>query len=299
MAKTKEAVDHTAISAGESPPMEPKGSFLADAAKALGVGGGASSSPLMSIKTGKDIKPPRIMLVGTEGIGKSSWAAAAPKPIFIQTEDGLGSINCSRFPLAKHYKAVPDSLRSLAAEPHDYQTVVIDSVDWLERLIHEHVCERDPKGTRSIETAFGGFAKGYTQALVEGREIVDLLDVLREKRGMACILIAHAKIERFEDPEFPAFDRYTPRLHKHMQALFSEWVDCVLFATRKMTTRKEGDGFHERSIAAPVGANGGDRILRTVGGPACFAKNRYELPAELPLSWAAFEAAFTEFIKKG
>lgn len=296
MAKTKDAVDHTAIS-GASPPAV---SDTMDAlGKALGVNSSAAKpSVLANIQTGKAFKPPRVLLVGTEGIGKSTWAASAPNPIFEQTEDGLGSINCHRFPLSKRYEDTISHLRALLDEKHDYQTLAVDSVDWLERLIFEHVCERDPKGNRSIETAFGGFAKGYTQALVEWREVLTYLDALRE-RGMAIILIAHAKIERFEDPENPAYDRYSPRLHKHAQALVSEWVDAVLFATRKMTIKSDGTGFNERAMAVPVGAGGGDRILRTVGGPACFAKNRYHLPAELPLSWAAFQTGVTEFMTKG
>jgi hypothetical protein len=112
---------------------------------------------------------------------------------------------------------------------------------------------------------------------------------------MACILIAHSKIEKFEDPESSAYDRYSPRLHKHANALISEWVDAVLFATRRFRIQKEDAGFNrERTIAAPIGADGGERIIRTIGGPACVAKNRFNLPAELPLSWDAFMQAMTK-----
>ena len=58
-------------------------------------------SELEKIHTGK--KPPRIMLYGTEGIGKSTFAAQAPSPIFLPTEDGLGEIDCASFPLCKKY----------------------------------------------------------------------------------------------------------------------------------------------------------------------------------------------------
>ncbi len=101
-------------------------------------------------------------------------------------------------------------------------------------------------------------------------------------------LIAHAKVEKFEDPEASAYDRYSPRLHKHASALITEWCDAVLFATRRFTTRSEDAGFgRQRAIAAPVGAGGGERILRTTGGPSCVAKNRYRLKPEIPLSWDA------------
>ncbi len=125
------------------------------------------------------------------------------------------------------------------------------------------------------------------------RKVVSLLDELRNKRGMITIIIAHSKVERFEDPENAAYDRYTPRLHKHAASLLSEWVDAVLFATRRFRIQKENAGFSgERGIASPIGADGGERILRTVGSPACIAKNRFGLPSEIPLSWAAFIEAY-------
>jgi hypothetical protein len=112
---------------------------------------------------------------------------------------------------------------------------------------------------------------------------------------MAVILIAHAKVEKFDDPESNAYDRYSPRLHKHAGGLITEWVDAVLFATRKFRTQTEERGFgRERTIAVGLGADGGERILRCVGSPACTAKNRYGLPAELPLSFAALLAAMTD-----
>jgi phage baseplate assembly protein gpV len=111
---------------------------------------------------------------------------------------------------------------------------------------------------------------------------------------MVVLCTAHAKVEKFEDPESTAYDRYSPRLHKHAGALVTEWADAVLFATRRFRTETEESGFNRtRTIAAAVGAEGGERILRTVGGPACIAKNRYNLPAELPLSWNALVAAMT------
>ena len=180
----------------------------------------------------------------------------------------------------------------LRREDHDYQTVVIDSVDWLERLIWDKVCQES--GVDSIEKADGGYSKGYTHALTFWREIVGHLNALRNDRGMVIVLIAHAKVERFEDPESSTYDRYSPRLHKQAAALLCEWCDAVLFATRKIRTQSEDAGFNrKRTIAHALGKDGGERILRTVGGPSCIAKNRYGIVGDLPLSWAAFMAALS------
>jgi hypothetical protein len=249
-------------------------------------------SLLKMIQSGKEAKPPRIMMYGSEGIGKSTFGASAPKAVFLQTEDGLSEIDCQKFPLAKNLTDVMNYLQGLHQEEHDFQTVIIDSLDWLERLIFDEVCRE--YGVKSIEKADGGYARGYVHALSHWRKTLNCLELLRNEKGMACILIAHSKIEKFEDPESSAYDRYSPRLHKHANALISEWVDAVLFATRKFRTQKEDAGFNrERTIAAPIGADGGERILRTLGGPACIAKNRFNLPAELPLSWDAFMNAMT------
>lgn len=254
--------------------------------------GDNSVSTLASIQKGRTPKPPRILLYGVEGIGKSTFGSQAPKPIFIQTEDGLDEIDCDKFPLASSYEDVTEALATLRREDHDYETVVIDSLDWLERLAWDKLCLES--GVTSIEKVDGGYAKGYTHALTYWREVIDHLAALRNQRGMVILLIAHSKVERFEDPESSPYDRYSPRLHKHAAALVCEWCDAVLFATRKIRTQSEDAGFgRKRTIAHPIGAAGGERILRCVGGPTCVAKNRYGITDELPLSWADFIQALT------
>ncbi len=241
-------------------------------------------SLLSQVQSGRSAAPPRLMIYGTEGIGKSTLASRAPKPIFIQTEDGLGEIDCHKFPLAKSLVEVLGALAELHSEAHDYQSVVVDSLDWLERLIWDSVCQ--DYGAKSIEKIDGGYGKGYIYALTPWRQFIDHLSALHRDRCMAVILIAHAKVEKFDDPESSPYDRYSPRLHKHAAALLTEWCDAVLFASRKFRTQTEDAGFgRKRTIAHAVGKDGGERVLRTVGGPSCVAKNRYNLDGELPLDW--------------
>jgi len=159
-------------------------------------------------------------------------------------------------------------------------------IDWLERLIWDAVCKE--YGVKSIEKADGGYGKGYIHALTYWREVLNGLDALRLERGMAVILIAHSKVERFEDPLSQSYDRYSPRLHKHANAMVCEWADAVLFARHKYRTQTEDAGFgRERTIAVGLGKDGGERVLTTVGGPAWIAKSRYALPPEIPLAWSA------------
>jgi hypothetical protein len=217
------------------------------------------------------------LVYGTEGVGKSSLAATTPKPIFIQTEDGLGEIDCDKFPLAKSLEDVVAALTELETQQHDYQTVAIDSLDWLERLIWDAVCRRESATT--IEKVGGGYGKGYTLALDYWRRLIDKLGVLHRDRGMMVFLIAHAKVEKFEDPEAPAYDRYSPRLHKHASAIITEWCDAVLFATKRFTTRTEESGFAaECECLWHVNHVDGEPVLTLarLDRPTCHLRRDYE-----------------------
>ncbi len=229
-------------------------------------------SLLAQVHSGRRHRPPRLLIYGTEGIGKSTLAAQAPGAIVIPTEDGLDQIDCDSFPLARSFDDVLAYLTALATEEHEYKTVVIDSADWLERLIFDQVCKQ--YGAKSIEKVDGGYGKGYVHALTQWRQVIDALRYLREQKGMIVVLLAHAKIEKFADPESTSFDRFSPRLNKNAAALLCEWCDAILLATRE-----HGAAKGEKS--------GGERILRCVGTPACLAKNRYDLPETLPLAWPA------------
>jgi len=235
------------------------------------------------IERGKTPAPRRTLLYGTHGIGKSTFGAMAERPAFIQTEDGLGNIECERFPLARTFSDVMSALSALYTATHEYGTVVIDSLDWLERMIFADVCAR--RGVESIEDI--SFAKGYTFALTQWREILEGLDALRNERDMAVILIAHARIEKFANPETDTYDRYVPRLNRHASALVQEWADEVLFATYDVHTKQTDEGF-KRVRTQGIGT--GERVIRTTERPAHVAKNRLGLPDEIPLDYRVYAA---------
>jgi len=239
---------------------------------------------LSEIQKGRVQAPRRIMLYGVHGVGKSTWGAMAERPIFIQTEDGLADIECERFPLAEKYGDILDALGVLyTTEKHDYRTVVIDSLDWLERLIWSEVCIK--RGVESIEDI--GYGKGYVFALTQWRQVLTGLDALRNERGMSVILIAHAAIEKFRNPETDTYDRYTPRLHRLASAIVQEWCDEVLFATYRVHTRTTSEGF-DRKRTQGIGV--GERIVRTTERPAHLSKNRLNLPDEIPLDHRVYAA---------
>ncbi|NUN15570.1 MAG: ATP-binding protein [Myxococcales bacterium] len=232
---------------------------------------------LETIRAGRKRRPRRALVYGVQGVGKSSFAASSARPVFIQTEDGLDTIACDPLPLAKSTKDVLDAIAALYGEEHDYRTVVVDTLDWLERMIWDDVCAEF--GVKYLEKADGGYGKGYTYALPRWRMFLDGLDALREHRGMAVILLAHARAEKFQTPENTAHDRFAPRLHKLASALVQEWADEVFFATYSSIS----DPARVKTDAVP------ERVMRTSEGPTHVAKNRLGMPAELPLEWAAYD----------
>lgn len=231
-------------------------------------------------------KAPRIIIYGDAGLGKTTFAVSAPKPVVIQTEDGLGTLDATSFPLASSYEDVMEMLGSLFTEEHEFQTLVLDSLDWLEPLIWQRVCQ-DNK-VESIERL--GFGKGYVEAIYHWRSFFDGITALRDHKNMTIIMTAHNEIKRVEDPTLPAYERHDLKLHKRASAIAEEFADIILFASSQVTTVTEDAGFNSKRIRA---VNVGERIMHSVGQPAFLAKSRFPLPPTMPLSWKAFAQALT------
>lgn len=236
---------------------------------------------LSSLKRQSDRKPPRMLVYGTAGIGKTTLGMAAPSPVFLQTEES--EVDCPTFGLLKTFEQVMEALAALYGEEHDFKTVVLDSVDWLEPLIWAETCRLN--GWANIEAA--GYGKGYIAALDQWRALLDGFNALRDERGMGVILLAHCEIKRFDSPETEPYDRYQIKLQTRASALVQEHVDCVLFANYRVSTVKADLGFNKKAVR---GVGGGDRLIYTNERPAFLAKNRYALPDSLPLDWATLAA---------
>lgn len=235
---------------------------------------------LSTVQRGRSQAPDRILLAGTEGIGKTTWAAGAPAPVFLPVEDGVGALDVARFPAPETWPDVLDAIRTLTEDAHDFKTLVVDTLDALEPKLWDHIAKRDQKA--NVEDY--GYGKGYIAAVDEWRVFLGALERLRHQRGMEIILIAHVWVKPFKNPEGDDYDRYELKLHHKAAGLLKEWVDAVLFARWETFTDKLKNG-------SVKGVSTGARLIHTRRTAAWDAKNRYSLPETLPLNYDDYAAA--------
>lgn len=242
----------------------------------------ASRMTLTSVIRGKQEAPIRTVLYGPEGIGKSTFGAGAPSPIFLGAESGTDQLDVARFPKPESLADAFEAIRTLYEEQHDFGTLVVDTLDWLEPLIWKHLCQKD--GVATIDEVGGGYGKGYTAAVDQWRLFLSGLERLQAAKKMHVILLAHSHIKTFKDPESEGFDRYQMKLNDKAAGVVKEWADAVLFAKYEVLSHTD------KKTKRVRGVDTGARLIFTTHRAAFDAKNRYSLPESLPLSWADFYA---------
>lgn len=226
----------------------------------------------------------KILVYGTQGVGKNTFAATFARPILLQIEDGSAAIDIPAFPLVTSFQGVIDIIQALHGD-HQYKTLVLDTLDWLEPLLWAACCEHH--GKESIESF--GYGKGYVEVDRWWRHIMSGLDSLRHSKGMEIVVLAHSEIKRTEPPDSDPYDTYQIKMQKRAFALWQEWADMVLFLNFKINVQKVKSGLNEEKTR---GIGTGDRIIYTSERPAYKAKNRWALPDEILIgkdrTWAAF-----------
>lgn len=246
---------------------------------------------LSSVRKTGSPKPPRCLFYGTEGVGKTSFGAKFPKPIFLPTEDGLDAIKADAFPLLKSWGDIESAIGVLATEQHDFETVVLDSADWAEALILNQVARDhglDSYDSNAKPLAYGRGARAgadYVRRMLEG------FDYLRDNKGMSIVILAHSQVKRFDDPTTDAYDRYQLDLNKELASVMTEWADIVGFANFRVSVKEETVGVNNKKKR---GLGSGERLLFTQEKPAFKAKSRWTIPAEMPFDYGAFSAALAD-----
>ena len=239
----------------------------------------------MKITKGKRARAQKVVIYGTEGIGKSSLASQFPEPLFIDTEGSTDNMDVTRLDKPTSWIMLNNQIAFIKANPTVCKTLVIDTIDWAESLCVDNLCAMH--GKKGIEDF--GYGNGYVYAKEEmGRFLNKLQDLI--EIGINVVLTAHAQIRKFELPdEMGSYDKYELKLGKKTSSqtapLVKEWADLLLFCNYKTYLISQ-----EKSTKKK--AQGNQRVMYTEHNPAWDAKNRHGLPSELPLDYNSIAHIF-------
>lgn len=239
---------------------------------------------MYEITRGKVPTAMKIVLYGVEGIGKTTFAAQFPNPVFIDTEGGTKTFDVARLPAPLSWQMLLDEIQSVIINPTMCGTLVIDTLDWAEKLAYAHVCAA--KKWDSIESP--SYGVGYRYAYEEMGKLLNLLSQVVD-RGVNVLLIAHAAMRKFEQPdEMGSYDRWELKLQTSSKcntaAMVREYGDMVLFANYETFVIKNEDKKNKVS--------GGKRVMHTTHHPCWDAKNRFGLPEKLPFDFSHIAHCF-------
>lgn len=238
----------------------------------------------MNVKISNGIvrKRQKVVIYGPEGIGKSTLAAQFPNPLFIDTEGSTGNLNVNRFEdKPTSWTMLTNYIEYVKQNPQVCETLVIDTMDWAERLCVEDIL--NTYGKKGIEDF--GYGNGYVYVAEAIGRFLNTLQELIDKDICNVVLNCHAQLKKFEQPdEAGSYDRYELKLGKKTSSqtapLVKEWADMILFCnyeTYAVAADKDGKKFK---------AQGGQRVMYTTHHPCWDAKNRADLPPKIPLDYA-------------
>lgn len=229
---------------------------------------------MFEIREGVISKPLKIVLYAVEGLGKSTFASFFPNPLYIDTEGSTTFLNVRRLESPTSWAMLLQEVDYVIANPSICSTLVIDTIDWAERLCIQHICAKNK--WEGLESA--GYGKAYTFLTEEMGRFLDKLSLAND-HGMNIVVLAHAMMRTVTLPEETgSYDRWELKMQKKTSPLVKEWADMLLFGNYKTMLMKD-----EKS--GKTKAHGGQRVMYTSHTTNWDAKNRFGLPPELPFDY--------------
>jgi len=224
----------------------------------------------------------RVLIYGGPGVGKSSWAAMAPEALFLDLENGLDRVDCNKTPTKlQTLEQVVDWLRWFV-KSSVYTTVIIDTVDELEKMLAAKVVEEYNRDNKKVKTVADiPYGRGGDLLVAEWRGFLQKLEYVHNA-GKNVILVGHEQVIKFENPTDANYDFYTVNIHKKAAPVVAAKLDAVFFAHYETAVRGAKDGKGKATTT-------GERILETQQGASWIAKNRFGLEGTVPMNANVFE----------
>lgn len=241
-----------------------------------------------SVRTGV-----RIVISGLEGVGKTTLACNAPRPLLVPLEAGYGGVMVQKTPKLESnvfvMQLMDEIIASCAAGKFVYQSLIFDSATALETLIHEEVLQRDPayapgnKKTVTMDSALGGYGKAYQYSNELFQNFLKKCDILSQQYCINIVLTCHVFAAKVLDPMNGEYDSWDLLLHSPKnqktygkREIITQWADIIGFLYEPMYIAES------KTLAKGISANKG-RILAVARTPSYVAKNRYNVNAEIAI----------------
>lgn len=233
-----------------------------------------AARPKVHLKTGRSEVPLKMFVYGERGVGKSTLLSMSESPVVLSAEQGHEELGTARYEVSTWEEALA-AIDSLIDDKHEFKTFGVDTLDWLEAMLHDYVMR-----TKGITDMAAKYGAGYKEALSEWRIFLSRIETLHRKRGMHIMLLAHMEVKQISNPLGGDFTKYQPKLRDKAYGLLAEWVSMILFAAHETYVLRADEDSPYKATST------GMRVLYTEQRGGFDAKNRYRMPAKIPLSWS-------------
>lgn len=180
----------------------------------------------------RDLKGRFICIYGAEKVGKSTFGAKLPRPLFCNFEVGTNylpvkPVNIDRWSVFKQV------LRQLEKpEAHDYyDTVVIDTVSEAYTSCEKFICQQ--AGVQKIGDI--PYGRGYTDTKREFEEALRKITML----GFGLCCICHAEKKTIPGPNDTTIDTMQPAMPSRAADVVNRMVDIIAYIDQRFDENGE------------------------------------------------------------
>ena len=251
-------------------------------------------------------KPEKLVVEGEAGAGKTTFACSShtkKEPAFVINADDGGENVFHKTGINLIHDCIPTGdvkenaekwdqlmavLREIASEKSGIKRIIVDSVDKVEILAQAKTCALHK--LTHIEDM--GYGKGFAYSRGEMAKLLSGLNYLRDTQDIQPILVCHTQVRTINKPTMEPYDSFVLKLHRSLCGDVMEWADVILFVAFETIVKKIDSGFNRKDSRA---IQSGNRFLYTSGSMGVDAKNRFDLPAEIPADWNEYQKLINNF----